>query len=61
MDLSGKGGDLNATLSDGSILNANGWFAENARVSATDGSNAKIHSVNTPEISGDGSGKVENK
>jgi phage shock protein PspC (stress-responsive transcriptional regulator) len=61
MDLSGKGGNLNATLSDGSILNANGWFAENARVSATDGSNAKIHSVNTPEISGDGSGKVENR
>lgn len=60
MDLTGKGGDLNATLTDGSILNANGWFAENARVSASDGSIAKVHSRNNPEISGDSSGKVEN-
>ena len=61
MDLTGKGGDLNATLTDGSILNANGWFAENARVSASDGSIAKVHSRNNPEISGDSSGKIENK
>lgn len=61
MDLSGKGGDLNATLTDGSILNANGWFAESAKVSASDGSIARIHSRNKPEISGDESGKVENK
>lgn len=61
MDLTGKGGDLNATLSDGSILNANGWFAENATVSASDGSIAKIHSRNNPVISGDGSGKIENR
>lgn len=61
MDLSGKGGDLNATLTDGSILNANGWFAESAKVSASDGSVARIHSRNKPEISGDESGKVENK
>jgi phage shock protein PspC (stress-responsive transcriptional regulator) len=61
MDLTGKGGDLNATLTDGSILNANGWFAENARVSASDGSIAKVHSRNNPEVSGDSSGKVENK
>ncbi|MFM8371947.1 MAG: PspC domain-containing protein [Bacteroidota bacterium] len=61
MDLSGKGGELNATLTDGSILNANGWFAENAKVSASDGSIARIHSRNNPEISGDSSGKVENK
>lgn len=61
MDLSGKGGDLNATLTDGSILNANGWFAESAKVSASDGSIAKIHSRNKPEITGDESGKVENK
>lgn len=61
MDLTGKGGDLNATLTDGSILNANGWFAENTQVSASDGSMAKVHSRNNPEISGDSSGKVENK
>ncbi len=61
MDLSGKGGELNATLTDGSVLNANSWFAENARVSVSDGSIARVHSRNNPEISGDSSGKVENK
>jgi phage shock protein PspC (stress-responsive transcriptional regulator) len=53
VEITGKGGDLRANLTDGATLIASNWRAENAEISASDGSKSKLYVKNTALVLSD--------
>jgi hypothetical protein len=58
LELTGKGGDLMANLTDGATLEASNWRAEDAEISASDASKARIYVKNDALILSDDASNV---
>jgi hypothetical protein len=59
VEITGKGGDLRANLTDGANLIASNWRAENAEISASDGSKSKIYVKNRALVLTDDNSNVK--
>lgn len=53
LELTGKGGNLNANLTDGATLEASNWRADDAEISASDGSKARVYVKNNALVLSD--------
>ncbi len=53
LELTGKGGDMLANLTDGASLEASNWRAEDAEISASDGSKARVYVKNNALVLSD--------
>lgn len=58
LDLSGDGSSLQATLTDGALLDAGNWRANDAEISASEGSKARIYVKNNALVTGDAADNV---
>jgi hypothetical protein len=58
LELTGKGGDLIANLTDGAVLESSSWKAEDAEISASDASKARVYVKNDAVVMSDGGSNV---
>lgn len=58
LDLTGEGGDLDVNLTEGSSLEAANWRAEDAVISSSDASKARVYVKNSAVVVGDASNGV---
>jgi hypothetical protein len=59
LDLTGDGNDLHVSLSDGAILEASTWRANNAEISANTSSTAHLNVVDRATVKADASSIVK--
>lgn len=59
MELTGDGDRLEASLSNGAVLEASSWRTDDANISASDGSKARIYARDEAVVRSDGSSEVK--
>ncbi len=59
LELTGKGDHLDVNLNDGAVLEGSNWRTNEAEISASDGSKARLNVRNNARISADGSSEVK--
>ena len=59
LELNGEGDRLEASLSNGAVLEASSWRTDDANVSASDGSKARIYARDEAVVRSDGSSEVK--
>ena len=59
VELTGKGNDLDVSLNDGAVLEASNWRTDQADISASDGSRARINVRHNARVNADGSSEVK--
>ena len=59
VELTGKGDELDVSLNDGAVLEATNWRVDQANISASDGSKARLNVRHNARVNADGSSQVK--